>query len=208
MSQTFVPEDPQRFATAMRRFDEENSRDPNVQPYNGKTVPRELAYSEWLSAWVLRLKPEASEALRLAARSAHLCRWVISRDTYPSTRAGYLRWREALKQFHAQKVATILAEAGYSQTAIEQVQGLVSKRAFPNDPESRVLEDALCLVFLEHQLADLAEKNPADKMVNALQKSWKKMTPMAREIARGLSFEPRERALLDRALSVNEADQD
>jgi len=104
MSQTFVPEDPQRFATAMRRFDEENSRDPNVQPYNGKTVPRELAYSEWLSAWVLRLKPEASEALRLAARSAHLCRWVISRDTYPSTRAGYLRWREALKQFHAQKV--------------------------------------------------------------------------------------------------------
>jgi hypothetical protein len=204
MSQSFVPEDPERFAAALRRFDEENSRDPNVQLINGKSVPRELAYSEWLSAWVLRLKPQASEALRLAARSAHLCRWAIGRDTYPSNRAGYLRWREALKQFHAQKVAAILAQAGYSQTVIAHVQGLVSKRAFPSDPESRVLEDALCLVFLEHQLADLAEKNPADKVVNALQKSWKKMTPMAQEIARGLSFEPRERALLDRALSANQ----
>ena len=40
-----------------------------------------------------------------------------------------------------------------------------------------MLEDALCLVFLEYQLADLAAKTAEDKTINALQKSWQKMTP-------------------------------
>ena len=74
------------------------------------------------------------------------------------------------------------------------------KKNFPEDPESRVLEDALCLVFLEHQFADLAAKTAEDKVITALQKSWKKMTPVAHAEALKLSFTPREKALLDRAL--------
>jgi hypothetical protein len=206
MNQSFVPEDPERFSAALSRFDEENSKDPNLQSVNEAMVPRESLYAQWLSAWVLKLKPDASEPLRLAARGAHLCRWAISRDAYPATRAGYLRWRQQLKQFHAEKVGAILREIGYPEAIITRVQGLISKSAFPADPESRVLEDALCLVFLEHQFADLAAKSPPDKMINAVQKTWKKMTPAAQEIARGLSYEPRELALLQRALSSTTAD--
>jgi hypothetical protein len=63
-----------------------------------------------------------------------------------------------------------------------------------------VLEDALCLVFLEKQFKELADKTAEDKMINALQKSWKKMTPAAQTIARHLNYEERELALLKRAL--------
>src|SRR5579872_3881521 len=112
MNQSFAPEDSNRFQAALLRFDQENSRDPNVLTTGGKTSPRELVYAQWLSEWVLRLNPNASEALRLAARSAHLCRWVIARDSYPMTRPGYLHWRQELKAFHAQKVGAILHEAG------------------------------------------------------------------------------------------------
>ena len=205
MNEPFVADDPERFTAAMSRFDEENSRDPNLQPANGAMIPRELLYAQWLSAWVLKLKPDASEPLRLAARGAHLCRWMIPRDAYPATRAGYLRWRQQLKQFHAEKVGAILRELGYPDAIIIRVQGLISKSAFPTEPESRVLEDALCLVFLQHQFADLAAKSPPDKMINAVQKTWKKMTPAAQEIARGLSYEPRELSLLQSALSTTTA---
>src|SRR5579862_3645070 len=159
MNQSFAPADSRRFEAALARFDEENSRDPNLHTTGGKAAARELVYAQWLSDWVLRLKADASEPLRLAARSAHLCRWAIARASYPMTRAGYLRWRQELKAFHAQKVGTILNEIGYSSEIIKRVQDLVSKKAFPADPESRVLEDALCLVFLEHQFADLAAKS-------------------------------------------------
>jgi hypothetical protein len=200
MSQNVAPQDLQRFENALKRFDEENARDPNRQTEGGQSLPRELVYARWLTDWVMRLKPDASEALRLAARSAHLCRWVIARDTYPMNRAGYLRWREELKKYHAKKVGEILSEVGYPGEVVARVQALVSKTAFPADPESRVLEDGLCLVFLEHQFHELAEKSTDEKVINALQKSWKKMTPLAHEMALKLSHPPREKELLARAL--------
>jgi hypothetical protein len=195
------PRDQARFQTALRRFDEENSRDPNIETVDGTAHPREQIYAQWLTDWVLKLCPEASEALRLAARCQHLCRWQVPRERYPMTRAGYLQWREGLKKFHAQKAGEILQEAGYEADLIARVQALNLKKNFPSDPEARVLEDALCLVFLERQLKDLADKTAEDKVINALQKSWKKMTPAAHALAQGLKYAEREAALLRKALA-------
>jgi hypothetical protein len=200
VSAQFSEAGPERFAAAIRRFDEENSRDPNQLMVDGKPVPREVQYACWLTEWVLKLRPDASEALRLAARCQHLCRWMIPRDSYPQTRAGYLQWREALKRFHARRAGELLREAGYPDDVIQRVQNLNLKKDFPGDLEGRVLEDALCLVFLEHQLAELAGKTSDEKVVNALQKSWKKMTPAGQAEALKLVYGPKEENLLKRAL--------
>lgn len=197
MTENFQPRDPQKFAAALRRFDEENSRDPNRED----SQPRELLYAQRLTGWVLRLAPDASEALRLAARCQHICRWESPRENYPMTRPGYLKWRADLKKFHAEKSGAILLEVGYDDETIQRVQDLNLKKNFPADPETRTLEDALCLVFLEFQLADLAAKTAEDKTINALQKSWGKMTEVARAEALKLNYGEREKALLQRALN-------
>jgi len=93
-----------------------------------------------------------------------------------------------------------LQEVGYDAHFIARVQSLNLKREFPNDPEGRVLEDALCLVFLEFQLADLASKTSEEKVINALQKSWKKMSARAQELAEKIDYGPRERELIVKAL--------
>jgi hypothetical protein len=202
MSGPFQPADSRRFENALRRFDEENARDPNTETADGVVQPRELLYARRLSDWVVRLYPDASEPLRLAARCQHLCRWEIPRSSYPMTRIGYLQWRANLKKFHAQKAGDILRELGYPEAVVRCVQDLNLKKHFPDDPETRVLEDALCLVFLEYQLADLAVKTAEDKTVNALQKSWQKMTPAGRAEALKLNYGPREKVLLERALKI------
>jgi hypothetical protein len=200
VSETIQPTDSQRFAAALHRFDQENARDPNLEQAGGTAHPRELLYAQRLTEWVLKLCPDASEELRLAARCQHLCRWMVPRDSYPMTRAGYLKWREGLKHFHAEKAGEILREVGYPEEVIARVQSLNLKKDFPNDPEGRVLEDALCLVFLEHQLSDLANKTTEDKMINALQKAWKKMTPAGQAEALSVSYGPHQQALIERAL--------
>lgn len=189
-----------RLQRALRRFDEENARDPNIDLVDGLRRPRELLYAERLSEWLLHLCPEASEALRLAARCQHLCRWTVPRGSYPMDRAGYLRWRHELKQFHARKSGEILREVGYPEETVTRVQELNLKKNFPSDHESRVLEDALCLVFLEFQLADLAARTAEEKIINALRKCWNKMTPAGHAEALKLSYAPHERALLEKAL--------
>ncbi len=201
MTLPFPSENAERFAAALHRFDEENSRDPNLETVDGLARPRELVYAERLTAWVLKLCPDASETLRLAACCQHLCRWMSPRSSFPMTRPGYLQWRAELKKFHAQKSGEILREVGYANDVIERVQSLNLKKDFPRDPESCVLEDALCLVFLEHQLADLASKTEDEKVITALQKSWKKMTAAGHAEALKLAYGPREKALLERALA-------
>jgi hypothetical protein len=197
----FQPSSPQRFEAARQRFDEENARDPNAEVEGGVSRPREWLYAQRLTNWVLRLCPEASEELRLAARCQHLCRWEIPRQSCPMTRAGYLQWRATLKQFHARKAGDILRELGYPEATVRRVQDLNLKKHFPGDPEARALEDALCLVFLEFQFAGLAAKSNDDKMINALRKSWEKMTEPARAEALKLIYGEREKTLLQRALN-------
>jgi hypothetical protein len=191
----------EKFQTAIKRFDEENSRDPNFE----NSQPRELLYAQRLTDWVLKLCPAASEILLLAARCQHICRWQSPRENYPMTRAGYLKWRADLKKFHAQKSGEILREVDYDDETIRRVQDLNLKKNFPADPEIRVLEDALCLVFLEFQFAALVAKSDDGKMINAVRKSWEKMTEPARAEALKLNFGAREKNLIERALAVPSA---
>jgi hypothetical protein len=192
--------DAARFREAIRRFDELNTADPNHESVDGVLHPRELINAQRLSRWVLTLAPDASEVLRLASRCQHLCRWMIPRTQFEMTRAGYHQWRNELKRFHAEKAAAVLASVGYPQEMIGRVRDLNLKRNFPADPESRVLEDALCLLFLQFQFTEFADKTDEDKVVNALQKSWKKMSEAAHTHALKISYGPQERALIERAL--------
>ena len=193
-------DNPARFDRAIRRFDTANAADPNREVMDGVELPRELLYALRLTDWVLSLQPEASEALRLAARCQHLCRWESPRSNYPMDRAGYLRWRADLKKFHAAQSGAILREVGYGEEMIVRVQALNLKKDLGKDPDCQVLEDALCLVFLQYQLADLAAKTDDEKVINALKKSWAKMSEQGRAEALKLSYGERELALVKAAL--------
>jgi uncharacterized protein DUF4202 len=190
-----------RFYEALRRFDQENEQDPNLIVSEGIAHPQELLYAKRLTDWVLRLASEASEHLLLAARCQHICRWRIPRDSYEMTRSGYLRWRNDLKQFHANKSAEILREVGYDEDTVDRVRELNLKKQLGRDPECQILEDALCLVTLQYQLADLAAKTEPGKMVEILRKTWKKMSQDARIHALRLHYSEAEKPLIDQALA-------
>ena len=189
-----------RFSEAIRRFDEENGRDPHLIVVDGVAQPHELLYARRLTEWVLRLQPNASKPLLLAARSQHICRWLVPRSSYEMTRAGYLRWRNDLKHLHAKKSAEILSKVGYDEATIARVVELNLKKGLGHDQECQVLEDALCLVTLQYQLADLMEKTDPDKMVEILRKTWKKMSDIARAHALALPFTEAESALIQEAV--------
>ena len=190
-----------RFTEALNRFDAANALDPHHIVVDGVSRPHELVYAERLTAWVQRLTPNASEVLRLAARSQHLCRWEIPRSSYEMNRPGYLRWRADLKKFHAVKSAEILGEVGYSPEIIQQVQDLNLKKNLASDSDCQILEDALCLVTLQYQLTDLIRKTDPEKLISILQKTWKKMSPQGHEAALQIPYTEEEKTVLQQALA-------
>jgi len=190
-----------RFQAAIDRFAAANAADPNREVVDGIERPREQVHAEWLAAWVERLKPDASEALRLAARCQHIRRWEIPRDSHPATREGYLRWREALKKHHADIATRILIEVGYEQEIIDRVRSLNLKKNLKQDAECQTIEDALCLVFLEHQFDALAGKTTEEKLMTAVRKSWDKMSEAGRAAALALRLPPATHLLIEKALA-------
>ena len=154
-----------------------------------------------LMAWVERLAPDASEALLLAARAHHIRRWESPRDTFPAGRRGYLRWRRDLQLRHARHARAILEEAGYDEDTIARVERLIRKETAKPDPEGQAFEGGLTLVFLETQLHDLALRTEPDTMAGVIRKTWRKISPAARELALASDLAPEDRALIERALA-------
>jgi hypothetical protein len=189
----------ERLERALAAIDAANSDDPNRLCVRGELRPKELAHAELASQWVKRLCDAPSEALLLAARAHHVRRWEIPREREPSGRAGYHRWRRALQAHHARVAGEILADCGYASELIARVGALLRKQGLGRDPEAQALEDALCLVFLETQYRELAERLPPEKLLDVTRKTLRKMSAAAIDHARSLPLDPDDRALLERA---------
>lgn len=190
-----------RLDEAFRRFDEANAEDPSSELVGGAQVPKELVYAQRMSERLDAFAPEAPETVKLAARSQHIRRWEVPRDSYPEGRAGYLKWRTDLYKRHGDTAGVIMAEVGYDDETIERVKTLLRKRGLKTDPEVQLLEDVICLVFLEHYFHDFAKKHEEDKLIPIVQKTWKKMTSRAQEAALGLDYAPEDFGIIQKALS-------
>jgi hypothetical protein len=187
------------FVSALAAIDAANAEDPTIVTVRGVTGPKELAHAELVTEWIGRLTPNPSEALLLAARAHHLRRWVSPRSTYPDGRAGYLRWRRDLAVREADDVGRLLAESGYDETTIKRVQAIVRKQNLASDPEVQVLEDAICLTFLETQFDDLAARLTPDRMIEILRKTMGKMSEAGLALVGELSLSATARGLLAQA---------
>lgn len=190
-----------RFEEAIAAVDAANADDPHTIEVRGEVRPKELAHAELMTEWLARLDPAADEAQRLAARAHHLRRWSMPRSSYPDGRAGYLRWRTALRKQHAEEVAGILAGVGYDDATIARVQAIIRKEGLSIDPQVQTHEDALCLVFLETQLAATVDDLGDDKMLDVIAKTAAKMSPAGLAQVPALPMRATDRALIERALA-------
>jgi len=193
--------DTARFAEAIRLFDAANAEDPNQEPGpDGQPMPKELLYAQRMSACLARVAPDAPEAVQLAARAQHIRRWSIPRSDFPLTRPGYHQWRNTLKKYHAELAGQLIQQAGYGPELLTRVQQLLQKQRLQDDPEVQLLEDVICLVFLEYYFLPFAAQHPEEKVIEIVQKTWPKMTERGHALALQLPFSPEALALVTKAL--------
>lgn len=194
--------DHEQLHQVLRLIDEANSADPNIENAGGKSFPKELLYGQRMTAWLARLRPEASDLLQIAARGQHIRRWEVPRDAYPATREGYLKWRSFLYGFHGEKVGELMEKAGCGPEAVARVKTLLQKRGIKSDPDVQLIEDVACLVFLEHYFPEFAGAQEAAKLPGIVRKTWNKMSEEGRSHALQIAFPEPIKALLASALGA------
>lgn len=191
-----------RFQNAMQRIDAANAKDPNAEMVADTVVAKELLYSNRMLARLIDFAPNASEELQIAAKAQHICRWEIARNSYPMDRVGYLKWREALKKYHASKTTSILKEVGYENAFIDRVCFLIEKKLLKKDAETQLLEDVICLVFLEYYLDPFVHKHDREKMKNIILKTWLKMSEKGQQEALKINYSAANLELIKESLEL------
>lgn len=191
-----------RFTRTLAAFDEANSHDPRQElDENGVAVAYEVLYARRMSQMLQRFFPQASEALQLAAHSQHIERWTLPRELYSFDRKGYLQWRSDLKLRHASRAGEIMLAQGYDSVMCERVAALLKKEKLKSDEESQALEDVICLVFLQFYFSEFSKAHDEAKLIDILQKTWRKMSEAGHQAALSLPLTDEEKTLVAKALA-------
>lgn len=186
---------------AIEAIDAKNAKDPNLENAEGQMLPKELLYAKRMTAQLLAFQPDASQEVQIAARAQHICRWKSPRENYPMNRIGYLKWREDLKKMHANLTAEILQDLDFEKEVIDRVMFLIKKKRIKKDAESQLLEDVICLVFLQYYFEDFAAKHEEEKLIDIVQKTWAKMSEKGQAAALKLPLSKTTLALVGKALA-------
>lgn len=186
---------------ALKALDKLHAEDPRRVTVDEESQPLELWHAGRMSAWLERLIEDPGECLRLAVRAQHLKRWEVPRDDYPEGRVGYLTWRRDQGQRAGELTAEIMREAGYTEGDADDAARMIRKQGLGRDPGTQAVEDCACLVFLENYFADFSQQVDHDHLVRIVQKTWRKMSPQAHELALALPMSDSARAVVEEALA-------
>jgi hypothetical protein len=113
-----------------------------------------------------------------------------------------LTWRSDLAKYHSRKTSEILENLNFDTNTIEKVKELNLKKGIKTNPEAQMIEDVLCLVFLENHIDDFAPSQDEEVLANIIQKTWKKMSELGQSEALKISYKPEILTFLKKALSL------
>ena len=90
---------------------------------------------------------------------------------------------------------------GYSQEECDKTAAIIRKEKIKANIDSQMLEDVACIVFLQYYFDEFAKKHTDEKIIDIVQKTWKKMSEQGHKIALSLTFPNHLTKLVERALS-------
>jgi len=154
--------------------------------------------------WVLKLKPDADEALKIAAL-AHDIERAETGITEGTHLTDYSKLSEFKKE-HALRSAQIITELlrknAYSQEFIKKVENLVKKHEEGGDEETNVLMDADSIAYFDYHIDKYYAKNGRDKTASKISFMFQRISDRAKGIIKNLEFNnPEVKKLVDEVLN-------
>ena len=189
-----------RLNSVLSAIDTINQQDPHQIEENGQLQAKELVYGHQMSNCLNQYWPDASELLQIAVRAQHIKRWHLKRHDFDTGKAGYLKWRKELGKFHAELTAALMQENGYSPEEASQTAAIIRKEKFKSNADSQTMEDVACLVFLQYYFDEFSGKYSEEKIIDIVQKTWKKMSGQGHKIALSLKLPGHLAELVKKAL--------
>ncbi len=162
-------------------------------------VPEDPAHSRNTLKWLLKLKPDADMALKIAALGHDIERAVEGEKVQKTIFKDFNSFKKAHALNSARIIKAVMAECQVPPDVSRDVYELISKHETGGDPRSDLLQDADSLSYFEVNLPLYFKRNGWDETLRRSLWGLKRLSPRAREILPAFHYRDEE---LDRLIKA------
>jgi hypothetical protein len=155
-------------------------------------VPEDPLHAENTLAWLLKLMPEADEALRIAALGHDIERAVETRRVRKNSFGSFDEFKAAHASNSSEILGAILEECGVGKTITTEVCRLVRFHETGGDERSDILKNADSLSFFENNLPFYFARNGHPETKRRASWGYARLSPQLREIVSRFRYESKE----------------
>jgi hypothetical protein len=152
-------------------------------------------HSKTTREWLLKLKPDADEALQIAALAHDIERAYISDEEGKKGEEdsdNYIEYKKQHSQRSAKIITDMLKKHGFIEPFIKRVGKLVLNHEFGGDPESDILRDADSISFFENNLEYYLKRHGKETTKLKIKFMYDRMSTKAKQFLKSLKYDDKE----------------
>ncbi len=170
------------------------------------SVPEDPVHSRNTLNWLLKLKPDADDALQIAALGHDIERAIVQRKVRREDFEHYDQFKAAHAHNSAEILKEIMLDCGVDETLIEPVYELVRRHEVGGDERSDLLKDADSISYFDVNLPHYYNRHGWDETKRRCLWGYKRLSEKVKTLAAKLTFENDELRALMR-ITIEEGQQ-
>lgn len=148
-------------------------------------------HAELVLKWVLKLKPNADEALKIAALSHDIDRaitGIIKDSNLEVNSEAYVAFKRAHSIRSAYFICKILEKYDYPKRIIQKVRHLVENHESGGDRETNILTDADSIAYFEANIPGYLKTNGEDQTKRKIRFMYGRLSNRAKGIVKKIRY--------------------
>ena len=149
----------------------------------------ELMHAQLVLKWVLKLKPDADEALKIAALARDIDRaitGITEKDLSDYSKINEFKKEHSVRS--ANFIAELLVKHGCQEEIIKKVKDLVEKHEVGGDSESDILMNADSLAYFEYNIPSYLKRNGEERTREKIKFMFSRLSDDAKKLVKQINF--------------------
>ncbi len=146
-------------------------------------------HSELTLKWVLKLKPDADEALKIAALAHDIERsitGITEKDLKDFSKIHEFKKEHAIRS--AKITTDLMKKQDYDKGTLEKVRSLIEAHEEGGDEEETILMEADSLAYFDYNIPHYFKRYGRERTKEKIQFMYKRVSDKARELVKQIKF--------------------
>ena len=178
-----------KFNIIKREIEEIFKKSDCANPYDKEKDPN---HSKFTLKWVLKLKPDVDDALKISALGHDIDRAIEKRRIKKENFSSYEDYKREHAKESAKIICEILGKYNFDNEFIEKVRFIIQNHEFGGSEEVDILKEADSLTFFNWDIYYYIKDKGVEKTKDKIKFMYKRLSDKAKGLVKEIKFKDEE----------------